>query len=255
MADPPLAHSLNAASDATRIAVLVSSEFSWRRRLRAALLLGKTNGNAARRAAEYIAIEEAFARAGVSTPLLQACAVYRAKSPDLFALFVPLASTLGRAPGANPSTVSHILPPPILINEIPDYAFDPLHTRLGRRSIEVWLRSYLRRPPFEVRQVAAALWNTEAALCDRTLDWPFAKEISGEAHSIDLLRQGIPLSRHDEIGAWLHAEHSVLACARKAVWESAQRDLTKLSQASHANGALFAGLAQNASDERAAPRE
>ena len=55
------------------------------------------------------------------------------------------------------------LPEPEMIGEWPAYVFDPLHARVCRRAVVLWLRSYLTRPPFSASQVAAALWNGEGA--------------------------------------------------------------------------------------------
>jgi hypothetical protein len=103
---------------------------------------------------------------------------------------------------------------------IPDYALDPLHTRLGRRAVELWLRSYMQKPPFGLGQVAAALWNYESALCCQTLFWDIGTEIQTAAYSVDLTAHGLPAERHCELQSWIAKEHSLLLAARDMVWRS-----------------------------------
>ena len=111
-----------------------------------------------------------------------------------------------------------------MIGDLPDYAFDPLHTRLGQRAIELWLRSYMTKLPFSSRQVAIALWNDESAFCDRVLGWPLGLEIARGANAADLAARHVPKERQDELRAWVVRERAVLTLARKAVWESQMRE-------------------------------
>lgn len=217
-------HSLKEASEAARLAVLASAYLPWRRRLRAAVLLSEIEGVAADRAAAFTPVCELFRALDVPSDLMDACAVYRFKARDPLPFFVPLATSLWLAQGAPRTTITHSLPAPCAIGELPDYAFDPLRTRLGRRAIGLWLRSYMQKPPFDGRQVAAALWNLEAAACARTLNWPLGQEIKEQAAAADLVRCGVPVGRGAELMAWIVQERSVLSCARKAVWESTLRD-------------------------------
>ncbi len=216
-------HSLKDASNNARLAVLASSCLPWRRRLRAALLLSETEDMAAERALNFAPISEVFRALGVPDDLMDACEVYRFKARDPLSLLVPLAFSLWRAEGSPRATITHALPAPHWIGELPDYAFDPIRTRLGRRAIDLWLRSYLEKPPFEARQVAIALWNAESAACTRSLDWSLGREIMEQASFADLSHFGVPMSRHEELKAWISKEQSVLACARTAVWQSALR--------------------------------
>ncbi len=119
--------------------------------------------------------------------------------------------------------MSHRHAPGELVGDLPDYAFDPLHIRLGRRAVDLWLRSYLMRLPWLPGQVGAALWNIESAGCDRTLAWSLSNTLRQRAHHADLLVRGLPLERHDELSGWVVCERSVLNVTRKAVWNGALR--------------------------------
>lgn len=216
-------HSLTLASTNARLAVLLSSYLPWRRRLRAALLLGEDEAPAAQRLAAYEPLSEGFRALGVPGVLMDACELYRYKARDPLPLFVPLGFGLWLSQGASRATITHSVPPSEAIGGIPDYAFDPLHTRLGRRAVDLWLRSYLQRPPFETRQIAAALWNLESGVCSKTLDWGLGQEIAEQAWGADLIAVGVPAGRHEALKVWVLQERSVLICARKAAWESALR--------------------------------
>jgi hypothetical protein len=104
-----------------------------------------------------------------------------------------------------------------------DYALDPLHTRLGRRAVEIWLKSYLEAPPFGLRPVVAAPWNQESALCGQTLFWGLGGEIQAAAYQADLGAHGLAPERHRELDAWIRQERSVLLSARLMVWKSHAR--------------------------------
>lgn len=103
---------------------------------------------------------------------------------------------------------------------LPDYGLDPLRTRLGRRAVQLWLRSYLEKLPFEPGQIAAGLWNVEAALCNQTLYWSAGGEIQAKAYEADLLAHGLPVDRHAALQAWIGQERPVLFAARQMVWQS-----------------------------------
>ena len=87
----------------------------------------------------------------------------------------------------------------------PDYGFDPVNTRLGRHlAVDLFLRSHVMRPPYPPRMVAAAIWNSESALCDRTLALDArARRYVGEHSDADLTYRGLPVEQHAEINAWI----------------------------------------------------
>ena len=118
---------------------------------------------------------------------------------------------------------AHGIPPPALIGDIPEYAFDPIHTRLGKYAVDLWLRSYPMKQPWTPRQVGAALWNAEAALSDRTLSWKLGDELQERAYRADLLAHGLPIEHHVEMMSWIAHERPALTAARREVWKSAVR--------------------------------
>ncbi len=85
-------------------------------------------------------------------------------------------------------------------------------------------------PPFGERQVAAALWNAESALCDRTLSWGMSDALRQRAYAADLSVRGLPVERHGELHAWIERERPALIAARTAVWNSARRDAGKIAE-------------------------
>lgn len=220
----PDRHVLTAASPNALLAVMASSSQPWQRRLEAAHL-----AETLLRGADSATIFARFAELDVPEPLVVASRVYHRRGRDGLAVLTCLAWTLWEA---GSDSVRLQAPAPVsLIGDLPDYAFDPLHTRLGQRAVELWLRSYMTRLPFTPRQVAIALWNGESAFCDRVLDWPLGLEIARCANAADLAARHVPKERRDELQAWVAQERAVLICARKAVWESQMRGRAALCEA------------------------
>jgi hypothetical protein len=208
---------LAAASPNALLAVMASSSQPWQRRLEAAHL-----AETLLKGPESATIFARFAEMGVPEPLVAASRVYHRRGRDGLAVLTCLAWTLW---AAEPDGVRLQAPAPVsLIGDLPDYAFDPLHTRLGQRAIELWLRSYMTKLPFTTRQAAIALWNEESAFCDRVLDWPLGLEIGRCANAADLEARHVPKDRRDALRAWVVGERAVLSLARKSVWESQMRE-------------------------------
>ena len=166
-----------------------------------------------------------FDRQGAPQALLEACGCYARRCAE--PLFVY--ALVGWAVWAAESPEVLALARPGLagrdLGGLPDYCLDPLRTRLGRRAIELWLRSYLEKVPFDGRQVMAGLWNMEAALCSQTLFWDAGGEMRKAAYEADLLMHGLCVERHDAFYAWLVEESPVLFSARQMVWQSHLRAL------------------------------
>lgn len=216
---------LKSASVSARLAILATSSLSWRQRLAAAMLLfGPSEQRAAQRRERFGVVSHAFAQLGVPSALLAACDAYNARARDPLCSLVPLAWCLWTQKGACEAIFEHGLGAPCWIGELPDWAFDPIRTRLGARAIDLWLRSYLAKPPFSAGQVAAALWNKESAACARTLDWSFGRLIAEQAHGTDLVLKGVAAKRHDALCRWIEKERAVLTAARHAVWQGFRRD-------------------------------
>jgi hypothetical protein len=89
----------------------------------------------------------------------------------------------------------------------------------------------LTKPEWLPKQAAAALWNVESALCDRTLGSELGDSIRERAYAADLTYRGLPPDRHAEINAWVAAERPALTAARQAVWNSAVRQSGKPAEA------------------------
>lgn len=208
---------LASASPNALLAVMASSSQPWQRRLEAAHL-----AETLLKGPESATIFARFAELGVPDPLVAASRVYHRRGRDGLAVLTCLAWTLWQE---QPQNVRLQTPAPVsLIGDLPDYAFDPLHTRLGQRAIELWLRSYMTKLAFSSRQVAIALWNEESAFCDRVLGWPLGLKIARSANTADLAARHVPKDRQDALRAWVVRERAVLTLARKSVWESQMRE-------------------------------
>ncbi len=93
--------------------------------------------------------------------------------------------------------------------------------------LTLWLKAYLAIPEFTERQVAACLWNSESAACDRTLSWSMSDDIRQRAYAADLSYRGLPLERHGKLNVWIARERPALIAARVAVWNSVRREFGK----------------------------
>ena len=166
---------------------------------------------------------ECFEALEAPAALVEGCRLYGRRVRDELFIHALAAWCIGKeaAPEpvalARPSLEGHDL------GGMADYALDPLHTRLGRRAVEIWLKSYLGAPPFGLRAVVAALWNQESALCGQTLFWGLGGEIQAAAYQADLCAHGFAPARHQELDAWIRQERSVLLSARLMVWKSHAR--------------------------------
>jgi hypothetical protein len=155
---------------------------------------------------------------GVPETLIDACKLHGVRNGDRLALVLPLLWLVWRKEGCKIATVDQVLHQQD-IGALPDYAFDPLHTRVGRRAVGLWMGSFLKRPPFTASQVAMALWNGEAAALANRLTWPTGERLRVRAHAADLISTGLPPRRHDEIREWVESNILALQPARIAAWK------------------------------------
>jgi hypothetical protein len=114
-----------------------------------------------------------------------------------------------------------------MIGELPAYALDPVNMRIGKRAVDLWLRSYIAKPQWLPRQGAACLWNSDNAACDRTLSWSLGDAIRERAYAADLAYRGLPAARHAELANWIARERPVPIFARQAAFDSATRQSGK----------------------------
>jgi hypothetical protein len=217
---------LGLASPNALFAVVASSGQPWVRRLRAAVMVSGRAEGPPYQPDNIEALFEVYRELGVPDLLLASCATYAARQRDPLPVFVSLAWLLP-APGCTGTVTMHPLHDTEMTGDMPTWAFDPVNCRLGRRAVDLFLRAHMARPPYAPRLVAAAIWNTESALCDRTLAWPLGDEIRQRAYAADLTCRGLPSDQHDNLNAWIATEHPALIAARQAVWNSAVREIGK----------------------------
>lgn len=228
--DPEQSGLLVRASGDALLAVVASSHLPLTQRLRAAVLAsGRCEEHFRPGAPGLSAVFDHLHELGVPPLLLLACDVYAARQRDELPVFVPFAALLQL--NSKPAIRQHDLPKPEQISDLPDYTFDPVNTRLGRRAVDLWTRAYLTKPAWLPAQIAAALWNAEASLCDRTLGSDLGDSIRERAYAADLQHRGLPPDRHAEINAWIAAERPALTAARQAVWNSFVRQSGKPAEA------------------------
>ncbi len=96
--------------------------------------------------------------------------------------------------------------------------------------MELWLRSYLEKVPFERPPGDGGTpRNAEAALCSQTLFWEAGGQIQRAAYQADLLAQGLAPERHGALLAWIAQEQPVLLAARQMVWRSQSQEAPRQS--------------------------
>jgi hypothetical protein len=230
---------LGQASPNALFAVVASSGQPWVRRPRAAVMVSGRAEGPPYQSDNMEALFEVYQELGVPDLLLAACAVYAARQRDPLPVFVPLA-WLFRAPGCTGTVTVHPLHDIEMTGDMPTWTLDPVNCRLGRRAVDLFLRAHMARPPYASRLVAAAIWNAESALCDRTLDWPMGDEIRQRAYTADLTCRGLSPDQHNALNAWIVAVRPALIAARQAVWNSAVREISKPAEApEQANLPLF----------------
>ena len=198
------------------------AEPTWQDHVYAAFALG---GAWERGKLKLEEVLEHFGRQGAPLALLEACGAYGRRCGDGLFIYALTAWMIWKKQNPEPLALARQGLQGQDLGGVPDYGLDPLRTRLGRRAVELWLRSYLEKVPFDGRQVMAGLWNGEAALCNQTLFWEAGGEIQRAAYQADLLVQGLALERHGELLGWIAQERAVLLCARQMVWQSHVRSL------------------------------
>ncbi len=165
-----------------------------------------------------------FRDLGVPDLLLAACAVH-AKHRDPLIL-VPLAWLLSNETGASDAVAEHRIISP-LIGSLPAFSLDPLHTRLGKRAIHLWRGAHLPilgdSKVFSAPQLAMGQWITEAAICDRTLDWSLGNTLRIRADAAEIAATGLAPARHADLMAFIASEQSSLLAARLHVWYTATK--------------------------------
>jgi hypothetical protein len=216
---------LRRASDHALVAVLLSSHHDMAERARAAALLAeRTDTLTIRQRLERLhPTFQSFRDLGASGDLIAAVQVCTGREGALLPLYLLLAWALHLNGGAASTITQHEPPPAASIDGLPAFGLDPHHTRIGRRAVQLWYRSYLKPPPWTPRQIGMALWNVEAAACDQTLDWPTGLELRRRAYRADLLACDVPEHRHPDLYCWVMTEQDALTSARQAAWRSAIR--------------------------------
>jgi hypothetical protein len=224
---------LRAASPNALLAMLASSDLPWTRRLRAAVRAsGRSDNPVSPVAPDIAAVFDVLHELGAPPVLVLACETYAARQRDALPVLVPFAAMLRMSEDEREATVvMHNLPPCEMIGELPSYSFDPVNTRLGRHAVDLFLRAHLMKPPYTPRMVAAALWNSESAACDRTLSWTSGDMIRERAYAADLSFRGLPPDRHAELNDWIARKRPALTAARQAVWNGVVRDAGRFVEA------------------------
>ena len=158
-----------------------------------------------------------FSELGVPQALIEACGRYARRYHDGLPIIIPLGWSIWRDQGSSQGDIAHGLPGSDLSDKIPLYAMDPLHTRIGREAMALWLRDQGRRVPWSSHQLPITVWNFESAASDQTLAWQWGEVLRAQAHRVDLLARDLPVEEHSVIRAWLDREYAGLNSARRSV--------------------------------------
>jgi hypothetical protein len=148
--------------------------------------------------------------------LVEACKAYLNWSRDILPLIIPLVWMFWREFGSETRIKLHAPIATLLEDGFPDYAFDPLHTRPGKRAVDRWVQNL--RPNWIASQVSPALWNYESAACERTLAWDEGERLRQTAYRVDLLKAGVHANECDALTSWVHEQYPALTAIRRQVW-------------------------------------
>ncbi len=142
-ANAGLASALGHASDNALTAVLADRSADWVRRAHAATILFRRfeQFTSARRQQKLAPVFEQFRGLGTPELLVAACQAYASRERNILPLYVLLAWSLRDTDNSPTTETIHALSAPDLIDGIPAYGFDPHHTRVGRRAVELWRRT------------------------------------------------------------------------------------------------------------------
>jgi hypothetical protein len=106
---------------------------------------------------------------------------------------------------------------------MPNYAFDPIHTRPGIKALKLWLEAVPGGSAWTSRQVAPALWFHESGICNQTLDWPVGRQLRLACERGELLRTGVAPQRCEELFEFVRTNYRSLAEFRRKVWQEIYR--------------------------------
>jgi hypothetical protein len=210
------------ASRSALLAITASSDLPLLYQIRAGLIAaGRYGGAEALRRGgpkDVVDLFGIFEDLGTPPLLVAACRIYARRCYDPLPVLVPFLWQIRAGEKSLRDNTAYHRTARELIEGVPGYAMDPLHTRIGREAIDLWSKSYSRRLPWSTRQIGIVVWNSESAACDRTLLWSTGEGLRTRAHHADLIARGVPAADHDSITAWVRGELQALHCARRSVW-------------------------------------
>lgn len=109
-----------------------------------------------------------------------------------------------------------------LIGDLPAYAFDPLHTRLGKAAIRRWRPQTPELQMFTERQIAKAVFNLESITLGVERCCDLTDQIKADGISASLIEGNLIRSRHDELFSAVKQAFSELNRCRAEVWHFSQ---------------------------------
>lgn len=86
-----------------------------------------------------------------------------------------------------------------MVGDIPAYAFDPLHTRLGKAAIRRWKHEIPELQRFTERQIAKAVFNTESIALGIERYCDLTDQIKADGITASLIEGNLIRSRHKEL--------------------------------------------------------
>lgn len=187
--------------------------------VRAAELISTPSRPPQARLAGLDALFGTYREIGCPILLIEACKTYLGWSRDILPLVLPLVWVIWRESGYETQGISHAPVTEYFEGGLPAYAFDPLHTRPGKQAVVDWLGQHAS-VPWKPSQIAAGLWNHEAAACDRTLAWEEGARLRQMAYRVDLLKVGVRPEDCDALMAWVSREHRGVVAAREIIWKT-----------------------------------
>ena len=133
-------------------------------------------------------------QSGVGPCLIDTCSVAASKMRDPLAVYMPL--FIKEYPEHK---VQHFDIPAEQLNDLPFYAFDPLHTRSGKLAVKRWIKSTPDLQPYTAKQVGMAIFLLECALCDTETTSDKLDALKRKDVEASLRYSGVPLDLHNQL--------------------------------------------------------
>lgn len=156
-------------------------------------------------------------QSGVSPVIIDSCIVASSKTSDPLALYLPM--ILG-AYYDEAKPLRFKTPPALKCKHVPLYAADPLHTRIGKISLQQWRKNIADLNRYPVKGLAKAVFHYESTMCNEELMSTALNELKCKSVTTSLIQGGIAIEDQPELFRLVEKHLPVLDEVRKVQFSS-----------------------------------